>query len=311
MKILFDEITAKLRGIKYEIRGKKTGEFFGFGPLDGENYGLISFCKYRGTESEKPLFETKASLIFCQPDAVFPDDNSKTYILVDNPRLYFAKIMKDFFPGNVDFGISDNVNVGENCQLGKIILGPNAAIGDEVTVGDGTVISANVAIANKVKIGHRVLIKPNSVIGQKGFGFEFDKDGVPFAIPHIGSVEIGDDVEIGSNCTIARGTLKNTIISDFVKIDDHVHIGHNVKIGARTMITACAEISGSVKIGNDCWLGPNCSLMNQIRIGNNVLIGLGAVVTKSLPDNAVVAGNPARIIRIRDKEESPWKGISR
>lgn len=311
MKILLDEIIAKLHGIKYEIRGKKIGEFFGFGPLDGESYGLISFCKYRGSESEKPLLETKASLIFCRPDAVLPDDNSKTYILVDNPRFCFAKILKDFFPEDVDFGISDNANVGKNCQLGKIILGSNVAIGDDVVIGDGTVISANVVIANKVKIGHRVLIKPNSVIGQKGFGFEFDEDAIPFAIPHIGSVKIGDNVEIGSNCTIARGTLGNTEISNFVKIDDHVHVGHNVKIGPKTMIAACAEISGSVKIGADCWLGPNCSMMNQIRIGNNVLIGLGAVVTKSLPDNAVVAGNPAQIIRIKNKEESPWKGISR
>lgn len=118
-------------------------------------------------------------------------------------------------------------------------------------------------------------------------------------------------MEIGACNAVAMGTLKNTIISNFVKTDDHVHIARNVMIGERTMISVCPEISESVVIGSDCWFGPNCSPMNQIKIGNNVLIGLGAVVTKSLPDNVVAAVNPARIIRIKNNNESSWKGISR
>jgi UDP-3-O-[3-hydroxymyristoyl] glucosamine N-acyltransferase len=311
MKISFSEITEGIAGQKYEIKGKPARIFSGFAALDSLKDGFVSFCKYRGSESLTRLRDSNATLVFCWPDAILPDDNQRTYILIDNPRMHFFRILASFLSDRVDYSVVDSAKIGKNCKLGKISIGANVVIGDNVAIGDGTIITANVVIGDGISIGRDVLIKSNTVIGQKGFGFEFDENKTPFAIPHIGGVRIGDNVEIGSNCTVVRGVLGDTIVSDFTKVDDHVHIGHNVEIGAKTMITACAEISGSVKIGNNCWLGPNCSLMNQIRIGNNVLIGLGAVVTKSLPDNAVAVGNPARIVRIKEEKESPWKGISR
>ncbi|HNR81670.1 MAG TPA: UDP-3-O-(3-hydroxymyristoyl)glucosamine N-acyltransferase [Candidatus Pacearchaeota archaeon] len=311
MKISFDIIIEKLNGIKYEIKGEPIDGLTGFVALNEAGKKSVSFCKYRGDASRTALAGTKASLVFCWPDAILPDDNQRTYILIDNPRMHFFRILASFLSDRVDYSVADSAKIGKNCELGKISIGANVVIGNNVVIGDGTIITANVVIGDGTSIGRDVLIKSNTVIGQKGFGFEFDENKTPFAIPHIGGVRIGDNVEIGSNCTVVRGVLGDTIVSDFTKVDDHVHIGHNVEIGAKTMITACAEISGSVKIGNNCWLGPNCSLMNQIRIGNNVLIGLGAVVTKSLPDNAVAVGNPARIVRIKEEKESPWKGISR
>jgi UDP-3-O-[3-hydroxymyristoyl] glucosamine N-acyltransferase len=311
MKILLTDLLKKLEGEKYEIRGNKENSFTGFGPLDGGGANFLSFCRYKDDKAEELLINTRASVIFCWSEAVVPENCDKTFILIENPRLHFAKILSDFLASKREMSIHKTAIIGANCAIGKVSIGAYAVIGDHVKIGDGAVISPGVVLGDNVWIGKNTVLKSNTTIGQKGFGFEFDKDGIPFAIPHIGSVRIGDNVEIGSNCTVVRGVLGDTIVSDFTKVDDHVHVGHNVKIGPKTMIAACAEISGSVKIGADCWLGPNCSLMNQIRIGNNVLIGLGAVVTKSLPDNAVVAGNPAQIIRIKNKEESPWKGISR
>jgi UDP-3-O-[3-hydroxymyristoyl] glucosamine N-acyltransferase len=144
-----------------------------------------------------------------------------------------------------------------------------------------------------------VLIKSGTIIGQKGFNFEYDETGTPIPFTHFGQVIIGDNVELGALNTLVQGTLSNTVISDYVKTDDHVHIAHNVEIGFGTLIAACAEISGSVKIGSRTWLAPNCSIMDHIAIGNNVIVGLGSVVTKSVPDNVVVAGSPARKIRDR------------
>lgn len=311
MKILLTDLLKKLEGEKYEIRGNKENSFTGFGPLDGGGANFLSFCRYKDDKAEELLINTRASVIFCWSEAVVPQNCDKTFILIENPRLHFAKILSDFLASKREMSIHKTAIIGANCTIGKVSIGANVVIGDNVAIGDGTIITANVVIGDGTSIGRDVLIKSNTVIGQKGFGFEFDEDKTPFTIPHIGGVRIGDNVEIGSNCTVVRGVLGDTIVSDFTKVDDHVHIGHNVEIGAKTMITACAEISGSVKIGNNCWLGPNCSLMNQIRIGNNVLIGLGAVVTKSLPDNAVAVGNPARIVRIKEEKESPWKGISR
>jgi UDP-3-O-[3-hydroxymyristoyl] glucosamine N-acyltransferase len=155
-------------------------------------------------------------------------------------------------------------------------------------------------IADDVKIGRHCLIRSNSVIGEEGFGFEYEEDGTPIRIPHLGSVEIGDFVEIGNFTAIARGTLKNTIIHSHVKIDNLVHIAHNCIIGEKSMVIACAEVSGSSIVGKKCWLGAGCSTMQKIKIGDNCLIGIGAVVLKDVLPGAVMAGNPAKLIRMRD-----------
>ena len=135
------------------------------------------------------------------------------------------------------------------------------------------------------------------LIGEEGFGFEFEEDGTPIRIPHLGGVEIGDYVEVGNFTAIARGTLKNTVIHSHVKIDNLVHIAHNCIIGSKTMVIACAEVSGSSVVGEGCWLGVGCSTMQKIRIGHNSLVGVGSVVLKDVEAGSVVAGNPAKVVR--------------
>lgn len=221
-----------------------------------------------------------------------------TYIISENPRLDFARVLQEFFVTNTVSGIADTAYIGSNVSLGKnVAIGEYSIIGSNVRIGDGTEIRHHVVIGDNTVIGNNCLIKSNTVIGEEGFGFERDEKGVPIRIPHLGRVVIGDNVEIGALNTVMRGTVDDTIIEDNVKTDDHVHIGHNVQIGRGCLITACAELSGSARIGEKTWLGPNSSVMNGIHIGSNVLIGLGTVVTKSLPDNVVVAGCPARILR--------------
>lgn len=141
------------------------------------------------------------------------------------------------------------------------------------------------------------MILSHSVIGEDGFGVETDDAGNLFNIPHIGGVEIGANVQIGSLNSIASGTIQPTVIADYTKTDNLVHIAHNVHIGKNCQITACAEISGSVIIGDRVWLAPNASVMQKITIGDGALVGLGAAVTKSVAPNNVVAGNPAKFIR--------------
>ena len=148
-------------------------------------------------------------------------------------------------------------------------------------------------------IGKNCLIKSHAVMGEEGFGFELDDDGTPVRIPHLGSVVLGDEVEVGVGSIIARGTIDPTRIGDRVKIDDAVFLAHNVNIGADTLVIANAEVSGSVTIGAKCWIGPSVSILNGITIGEGSLIGLGAVVTKPVPPNVVVVGNPGRVLRPR------------
>jgi UDP-3-O-[3-hydroxymyristoyl] glucosamine N-acyltransferase len=115
-------------------------------------------------------------------------------------------------------------------------------------------------------------------------------------LPHLGGVVLGDDVEVGSLTTVCRGTLADTILRDGCKIDDHVHIAHNIDVGEDAFVIACAEVSGGVKIGRRAWIAPNASILNQLSVGDDSVVGLGAVVVRSVPDGAVVVGNPAKPI---------------
>lgn len=221
-----------------------------------------------------------------------------SFIKVLNPRLSFAKVLAEFFIKKIQYTVDKSASIGNNCQIDEdVAIGKNCCIGDNVQIKKGTVINHNVVIFDNTVIGQNCYIKSGSIIGEDGFGFDFEEDGTPIRLPHIGAVNIGDNVEIGAKCTIARGTLNDTIIENNVKIDDQVFIAHNCLIGANTVITACAEISGSVIIGKNCWVGPNSSIIQKVIIGNNVTIGIGATVTDDISSNKKVMGFNALELR--------------
>jgi len=280
---------AKLFGSDIQIKTVK--------PLQDIAENALVFSK---VNIDKDLFKKARHVCFITSHN--PEDTgSNAFIVVDNPRLAFAKVLSEYFVEKKMPGIGKGSLIHHTVKIGKwVIIGNNCTIGQNVVIGDNTEIRDNVVIRDNVKIGEGCLIKSNTVIGEEGFGFEFEEDGTPVRLPHLGSVQIEDFVEIGACTTIAKGTLKDTIIHSYVKIDDHVFIAHNCDIGTKTMVIACAEISGSVTIGERCWLGPNCSIMNKVKIGDHNLIGLGAVVLKDTPAGAVLAGNPAKIIRIQE-----------
>jgi len=225
---------------------------------------------------------------------------NNAFILVENPRLAFAKTLSEFFVEKKTPGIGKYSVVHPTAKIAdSVIIGNGCSIGQNVEIGDSTEIRNNVVITDGVKIGRHCLIRSSSVIGEEGFGFEYDEDGAPIRIPHLGSVEIGDFVEIGNFTAIARGTLKNTIIYSHVKIDNLVHIAHNCIIGEKSLIIACAEVSGGTIVGKKCWLGVGCSTMQKIKLGDNCLIGIGTVVLEDVPSGAVMAGNPAKLIRMQ------------
>ena len=203
----------------------------------------------------------------------------------------FAKAVNRFFSKKTINGIHSSAIIGAGCRIDtSASIGAYCVIGDNVEIGPGTILNNNIIIHDRTIVGKNCYIKSGCVIGEDGFGFDFEEDRTPVRIPHIGNVKIGDYVEIGAKCTIARATLGTTIIGDNVKIDDQVHIAHNCQIGEKTIITACAEISGSVKVGKSCWIGPNCSIIQKVNIDDSVTIGIGAVVASSVEKGKKVMG---------------------
>jgi UDP-3-O-[3-hydroxymyristoyl] glucosamine N-acyltransferase len=214
-----------------------------------------------------------------------------SFIVVSNPRLVFAKVVQNFFLETPIPYIHPTAVVAENAKLHpSASIGAYCVVESGVSIGEGSVIKNHVVISGNVKIGKFCYIKSGAVIGEEGFGFDFEDDQTPVRLPHLGSVEIGDFVEIGSNATVARGTLDNTIVGKHTKIDDHVHIAHNCNIGINCVITACAALSGGVTLEGSNWIGPNSAIIQKIKIHENAFVGIGSVVTESIKTRSKVMG---------------------
>ncbi len=229
----------------------------------------------------------------------YRDRLSCSYILSENPRLDYLKTIEEFFfTEDRQTGVHLTAVIEEGAVLGEnVYIGANCYIGEKVTVGRNTRIYPNVVIMGETTIGEDCYIKSGTVIGQPGFGFEKDTNGIPVHFPHMGKVLIGDHVYIGAATTIDRATLEATVIGNHVKIDNLVHIAHNVVIEDASYIIAGTILGGGVHVGKDCWIAPNVTVKQQLRIGNGSLIGLGAVVVKEVNENTVVAGNPAKFLK--------------
>jgi len=225
------------------------------------------------------------------------------FIEVDNPKLAFAKVVNKFF-------LNDREHVGKSvihptARVGKsIVMGDGCVVGSSVVIGKGTVLRNNVVIGDGVVIGEHCLVMSNAVIGEDGFNFAHEEDGTPVRIPHFGSVELGDHVEVGNGSMIDRGMFKNTMVNSYVKIDNLVHIAHNCVIGRGTQMAACAEVSGSCIIGERCWIGAGCSVKQKIQIGDDCQVGVGAVVISDVQNGGTVVGNPARVLKTDRKERA-------
>jgi UDP-3-O-[3-hydroxymyristoyl] glucosamine N-acyltransferase len=175
-------------------------------------------------------------------------------------------------------------------------LYPGVYIGQGSVVGDDTVLHPNVSVGSNVVIGSRVIIHAGTVIGSDGFGFVTD-GGRHHKIPQVGGVIIGDDVEIGGNCTIDRATLGNTVIGKGTKLDNQVHVAHNVTIGEHCLLAGQCGIAGSSTLGNYVVMGGQAGVSDHITLGDRVMAGGKAVITKDVAPGQVIAGYNAMPLR--------------
>ena len=219
---------------------------------------------------------------------------------IDKPdeHLLSSNELIKLYP-NVIFG--KNVLIGKNVTIKKnTTVGSNTIIESNVEIGENCVISSFVTI-RKSLILNNVNIQEGSKIGLKGFGFIPLKEN-NLRTPHIGKVILQDNVEIGANCTIDRGSVSDTIIGKNTYIDNQVHIAHNVKFGKNCMIAGQCGFAGSSTIGDNVVIGGMAGISGHLNIGNNVKIGGGSGVINNIPDNSQVMGYPAVPLKVFIKQ---------
>jgi UDP-3-O-[3-hydroxymyristoyl] glucosamine N-acyltransferase len=188
--------------------------------------------------------------------------------------------------------ISDFVSIGDGCLIKKgTFIGPNTSILHGVQIGENCHIESNVTIGFSV-IGDDVYIKSGARIGQQGFGFHADTTGIT-DILQIGIVIIGNNTQIGANCTIDRGSMNNTKIGSHARIDNMVHIAHNVEIGDYCVMAAQTGIAGSTKIGNACVFGGQVGIAGHLKIGDKVTVAAQSGIMRNANSGAKIAGSPA------------------
>ncbi|MDA9559189.1 UDP-3-O-(3-hydroxymyristoyl)glucosamine N-acyltransferase [Alphaproteobacteria bacterium] len=234
------------------------------------------------------------------------DQEGKSFLVSENPYLSYAYILYAFYPDlkQTDFNNFTNISINKSSKISKkaliknnVVIGKNSivnsftSIGPNVHIGDNCYIGNNVNIANTF-MGNKVIIQDGSVIGQDGFGYAYDGK-MYIKVPQVGVVKIGNNVEVGSNCTIDRGSLKFTEICDGVKLDNLVHIAHNVIVNENTMIAGQTGVAGSTIIGKNVLIGGQVGIAGHLLIGDNVQIGAQAGVTKNIKKETKISGTPA------------------
>jgi UDP-3-O-[3-hydroxymyristoyl] glucosamine N-acyltransferase len=184
--------------------------------------------------------------------------------------------------------IAASANIGplavveDDAQIGdRVIIGPGCIVQRGAVVGDDSVLVSRVNLYPGVSLGKRCILHAGAVVGADGFGFA-QNSGSWFKVPQVGSVRIGDDVEIGANTTIDRGAIDDTVVEDGVKLDNQIQVAHNVVIGAHTAIAACCGISGSTVIGQRCMIGGMVGFAGHLTIADDVVVTGCSLVSASI-----------------------------
>lgn len=242
-----------------------------------------------------------------------PDD--RALIFVNDADQALVRVLRAIDPGNAlpepgvhalasidpSAEIHPSARIGPGCVVGagssigaNTAMIANAFVGSGCTIGDDTILHPNTTISDRVLVGSRCVVFPGSVLGADGFGFiPATETTHAMKIPQIGTVTIGDDVEIGACCTVDRAKLGATSVGNHVKLDDHVHIGHNCVVADDVIICGCTAVGGSVTIGKGTLIGGAAVICDQATIGSYAKIAGGAMVLDSVPDNETYAGMPA------------------
>ncbi|WP_187477535.1 UDP-3-O-(3-hydroxymyristoyl)glucosamine N-acyltransferase [Amniculibacterium sp. G2-70] len=297
--------------INGKIIGDDNAVITGVSPIEGGESGHLSFVAQE--RFSHFLENTKCSVLIVSENLIQKDKHyPATIIAVEDAYLSFQILMNlyqqmqgrrtgvesgSFFHPSSELGenvyvgaftyVSEKAKIGDGSQIY-----PQVYIGKNVKIGKNCIIYSGARIYDYCVLGDNCIIHSNTVIGSDGFGFQPTKDGFQ-KIPQLGNVVLENDVEIGSNCSIDRGTIGSTVIGKGTKIDNLIQIAHNVKIGKNNVIAAQAGIAGSTVIGDWNQIGGQVGVVGHIKIGNQVKIQAQSGVNNSVKDGDVLYGSPA------------------
>ncbi|TCL62212.1 UDP-3-O-[3-hydroxymyristoyl] glucosamine N-acyltransferase [Hydrogenispora ethanolica] len=290
-----------------ELVGDGRLEITGAAGFEDVRAGEITFAA--SMRAVEPIINSCAAAVIVPTNI---ENIRKPAIRVVNPRLAFAQILAFFHPSRQRLqGIHPSAVIGkgfcgDECAVGALcfigddvtigrgsVIYPGAVIMDRVQIGDNSIIHANVVVREDCVIGKNVQIHAGSVIGADGFVY-VTENGRHHKVPEVGNVVIEDDVEIGANVTIDRATTGVTLIQRGTKIDNLVQIAHNCRLGEDNLIMGQVGIAGGTKLGERVTLSGKAAVIERIKIGADSVIAANALVINSLPANSFVSGIPAR-----------------
>jgi UDP-3-O-[3-hydroxymyristoyl] glucosamine N-acyltransferase len=308
-RLLTAEAIARLVG--GELRGDGGVAIASVAPLDRAGASDLTFL---AAARYAPLFaRTQAGIALVSPDLAQERGPVAARIVVDKPHEAMLRVLPELYvaPARAT-GIHPTALIGRGARVGRevaigphAVIGPSVQLGDRVTIGSGCVIEADAVVGDdttlfasvnvysRAVIGRRVVIHAGACIGSDGFGYVF-RDNAHQKIPHVGRCVIGDDVEIGANTTIDRGSIDDTVVGAGTKIDNLVHVGHNVRIGALCLIMAQVGIAGSTRVEDGAILAGQVGLSGHLTIGKGARLGAQAGVFGDVPAGETWSGYPAR-----------------
>ncbi len=302
------EICALVEG---ELQGDESRAVHGVAPLDTAGPEALSFVA--STRYLPYLQATRAGIVLIVEGMAGAVPEGSVGIVVRDPHQALYTVLTQLYPSSrVKSDVHSSAVVASSARVAEdVSIGPYAVIGDDVEIGSGTVVGAHAVIGRGVRMGSDVVIHPHATIqeevrigdrcvihsgarvGNHGFGFIF-RDGGFQKIPQVGGCVLEDDVEVGPNCNIDRGSIGDTVVGRGTKIDALVHLGHNVRVGRHVMFAGQAGVSGSTTIGDGAALGGQVGVGGHLSIGRGARIGAQAGVISDVPAGETYSGYPAR-----------------
>ncbi|HEX5438221.1 MAG TPA: UDP-3-O-(3-hydroxymyristoyl)glucosamine N-acyltransferase [Gemmatimonadaceae bacterium] len=293
------------------VRGDGSHVVTGIAPLDRAEEHHLSLLATAGYREQ--FASSRAGAILVCPELADSPGGARCRIVVERPAEALLGILPQLYPeAPSPTGIHNTAILGRGVKLGAgvsigpyTVVGDGAALGDGVTIGPhcvvgagvevgvGSHLSASVTLSPGTRLGQRVRVYSGARLGGDGFGYVL-RDGAHAKLPHVGQCLIGDDVDIGANTTIDRGSIDDTVIGAGTKIDNLVHIAHNVRIGRNCLLMAQVGIAGSVHIGDGCLLAGQVGVSGHHTIGDGARLSAQAGVFGDIPAGETWSGYPAR-----------------